>query len=112
MCSNFNNNEDTKKTLKFYSDEKKEARITEYIESDNFNSDINYHDQSNITKTISLEQNTFKVNKLLKQTFFWGKKYFFLTGYLPLISFLEILRVCPGILAKVVKNARRSVGRE
>ena len=66
-ASKFNNNEDTKKTLKFYSDEKKEAKITEYIESDNFNSDINYNDQSNITKTISLEQNTFKVNKLLKQ---------------------------------------------
>ena len=99
--SNFNNNEDTKKTLKFYSDEKKEARITEYIESDNFNSDINYHDQSNITKTISLEQNTFKVNKLLKQ-----KKTLTKNKY----KIQEVIKVRQVLLIQVVKDERGNKG--
>ena len=99
--SNFNYNEDTKKTLKFYSDEKKEPKITEYLESDDFNSDINYHDQSNKTKTISLEQNTFKVNRLLKQ-----KKTLTKNKY----KIQEVIKVRQVLLIQVVKDERGNKG--
>ena len=97
----FDNNEDTYKSISFFSDKKEEKIIIEPKELENLSSNLNYNHQSIKTKPISLAQDTSNVTRLTKQ-----KKTFIKNKY----KIQEVIKVRQVLLIQVVKDERGNKG--
>ena len=97
----FDNNEDTYKSISFFSDKKEEKIIIEPKELENLSSNLNYNHQLIKTKPISLAQDTSNVTRLTKQ-----KKTFIKNKY----KIQEVIKVRQVLLIQVVKDERGNKG--